>query len=66
MTEQVARAVCEQWLGVQYESKTRTPGLWGGRETRAQVKMLMPWASRTMTLQRSSASQAETMRKYYM
>jgi len=27
MTEQVARAVCEQWLGVQYESKTRTPGL---------------------------------------
>ena len=27
MTEQVARAVCEQWLGVQYETKTRTPGL---------------------------------------
>ena len=27
MAEQVARAVCEQWLGVQYESKTRTPGL---------------------------------------
>ena len=27
MTEQVARAVCEQWLGVKYESKNRAPGV---------------------------------------
>ena len=58
MTEQVARAVCEQWLGVQYESKTGRPVYGADENPRAGEDAHAIWASRTMTLQRSSASQA--------